>query len=422
MNWLLKIVDGPMKGAEIALLGGRRTSIGSSDDCDLVIADQALPAKACELDVSESAVTVLVEGGEAKILPPFEICSFGTTAIAVGPAEGAWQPLVMPKAEEKKVEAEGADDGEGVGEGEEKVDADGDAKADGEAEAEAASEKPPKHRRKGFGCLLGLILLLAVLFLLWFFWGRIVDRWPVVEMYRIKTVETVEGWWQAGKRLVITPEPVLEKGPTLEEIAATYGLVYTPASGDTASARLVGNVARRTERQAIRALALAEDPTVKFDLTDDESLHLSANELLFAMTEGALKAVSASNRVVTVAGFAPSAERLEAVARALVKDVPAVERLDLAAVQIGGTPPKEVAETAFVAPQEPVRKPTSPKKAASRPDYPIAGILAKPYPCVVMRNGLRLCEGAQVGTAVIVSIAPDRLILKEGGHEFEWRP
>lgn len=420
MNWLLKIVDGPMKGAEIALLGGRRTSVGSDDACDLVIADQSLAAKAFELDVSDTAVTVLVEGGEAKVLHPFEVRSFGTTAIAVGPAEGAWQPLVYPKPEE--VETKGVGE-EGVGQEGEKAEAETEAegKADGEAEGEA--EKPPKRRRKGCGCLLGLILLALVIFLLWFFWGRIVDRWPVAETYRAKAVETVKGWWHAGKRLVVKPEPVVVKGPTLEEIAATYALAYTPADGEKAPARLSGNVTLRTERLAIRALALADDPTVKLDLTDDESLLTSANELLFAATEGSLKASAASNRVVTVTGFAPSAEKLESVIRALSADVPAVERLDTSSVRVGGTPPAEVAETSFAETKpEPKAAPRAKKIAPSKPDYPIAGLLTKPYPCVVMRDGHRLCAGAQIGTAEIVRIETDRLVLKDGDREFDWKP
>lgn len=414
MSWLLKIVDGPMKGAEIALLGGRRTSVGSDDACDLVIADQTLAAKAFELDVSDSAVTLLVEGGETKVLHPFEVRAFGTTAIAIGPAEGPWEPLVYPKAEEEKVEEEKVEvEGGGAG----------DAKPDDAAEAAPEAEKPAKRRHRGVGCLIGLLLVVLVAFLLWFFWGRIVDRWPVVETYRAKTVETVKGWWLSGKRLVVKPEPVVEKGPTLAEIAATYGLAYTPAEGETTAARLAGNVALRTERLAIRALALSDDPTVKLDLTDDESLLLSANELLFAATDGSLKAVSASNRVVAVSGFAPSAERLEAVVRALATDVPAVERLDTSAVRVGGTPPAEVAETSFVEAAPAPKTVARPKKVQpSKPDYPIAGLLSKPYPCVVMRDGHRLCAGAQIGTAIIVRIASDRLVLKDGEREFEWKP
>ena len=55
-------------------------------------------------------------------------------------------------------------------------------------------------------------------------------------------------------------------------------------------------------------------------------------------------------------------------------------------------------------------------------DYPIAGILTAPYPCVVMRDGQRVMEGALIGTAVLVKIEADRLRMRDGGTEFEWKP
>lgn len=422
MNWLLKIVDGPMKGAEIELLGGRRTSVGSDDACDLVIADQALAAKAFELDVSDAAVTLIVEGGEAKVLHPFEVRTFGTTSVAIGPAEGAWEPLVYPEqaapqaetppaAEEAPAPAAAADAPR--------------PEADADTAPETAPEPAPRKRRRGLGCLFMLVLLGLVVFLVWFFWPRLVEKWPVCETCRVKTVERLTSWWRSGKALVVKSEPVVEKGPTLAEIAAQYGLALTPATAESPRACLSGNVRLRTERLAIRALALADDPSVRFDLTDDESLRTSANELLFVVTEGALQAVAASNRVVTLTGYAPNAAKLEYAVRALSKDVPSVARLDTTQVTVGGTPPKDVAQTAFVAGKTGEKTPAAEalKPATkTRHDYPIAGILTTPYPCVVMRNGLRLCEGAQVGSAVIVAIAADKLVLREGKTEFEWRP
>ena len=164
-----------------------------------------------------------------------------------------------------------------------------------------------------------------------------------------------------------------------------------------------------------------ENAQTTFDLTDDESLKASSDELLFVVTEGALKAVAASNRVVTLSGYAPSSAELERAIRALNADVPGIDRLETSAIQVGGTPPVAVAKTKFAAPGV---KATTPARAAAvaRRDYPIAGIITKPYPLVVMRNGLRLAEGAQVGTATIERIEEDKLILREGKTTFEWTP
>ena len=43
MNFLLKIVEGPNKGAEIALVEGVAVTLGKGDDCDIVLADPTLP-------------------------------------------------------------------------------------------------------------------------------------------------------------------------------------------------------------------------------------------------------------------------------------------------------------------------------------------------------------------------------------------
>ena len=67
MNWLLKIAEGPMKGAEIALVGGTRVKVGASDACDIVVADATLGEVAFELDVTESGVTLIRPDG--KVLP-----------------------------------------------------------------------------------------------------------------------------------------------------------------------------------------------------------------------------------------------------------------------------------------------------------------------------------------------------------------
>ena len=59
------------------------------------------------------------------------------------------------------------------------------------------------------------------------------------------------------------------------------------------------------------------DPACAFEVTDDETMLTSSQELLFAFTEGAIKAVAATNRTVVLTGFAPSPSSLERAIRAL---------------------------------------------------------------------------------------------------------
>lgn len=426
MSWLLKIVDGPMKGAEIALVNGFKVKVGSGDACDIVIADGALESVAFELDVAEAGVTLMKPTGEAKVLAPFEVAVFATTAVAVGPAEGKWKALVWPSPEaEAEPEAKPTE--------EPKAEAKPDEKASEAAKTEAAKDgKPaetPKKKRRGIGCLIWLIVLIVLGVALWWFWPRIVEKYPKAGEWKESAVTRVSSWssgaWGWCKGLFgVKPDapiaPQVDPVETLSSIAATHGLELTTRDGAPC---LKGNVARRTERLAIRALALKAEPNVQFDLTDDESLCKSADELLFVVTEGTLKAVAATNRVVTLTGAVPTAEKLETAVRALAADVPAIERLVTTDVKVGGTIERKPDGTVVVAAARPAPAPAAPKvKAPPARSYPIAGILTTPYPCVVMSNGLRLTEGAQIGTAVIERIEADRLVLKDGRETVEWRP
>ena len=412
MSFLLKIVEGPSRGAEIALAEGLRVSVGSGDDCDIVLADGSLAAKAFELDVTPDSVT-LVKGEETETLAPFAPFSVGTSTFAVGPADGDWPTglaeLVRETREKPAAPAAPTAGTKEVAEATE-------TKADSDA-----AETDRKHQ--GRGCLVSAVIFFVVLLLLsaalYFLWPKIAASCPAAEKGRVTLVEKSRAVWNWAKdscrRLKAKCEkvpPVVVPGPSLAEIAAQYGLSLSEKDG---APLLSGNLRRRTERLAIRSLAQADNPAVRFDLTDDESLRSAANELLFVVTEGALKAVTASNRVVTLEGGIPTAAALEKAVRALAADVKGVERLDTTGVIVGGPAPTAAATPSVQATRTRTAK-------ASSPDYPIAGILTAPYPCVVLRNGLRLTEGASIGTALLVKIEADKLTLKDGGATVEWKP
>lgn len=436
MDWLLKIVEGPMKGAEIALVEGFAVSFGSGDDCDIVVHDATVPARACELEAGASGVSITVGGGEAEVLPAFEVRSFGTTAFAVGPTDGEWEALVRPVAP-----AFERPDSENAASERAASSADAEDAATGRGN-DGGTDKPGRSRRSG--CLLWLVLLLlfiVAVVLAWWFWPKVAEKCPWAENARVVCVEKARTWLGAKNGQGCPEKRKSGKGAknfgspkfSLAELAESYGLALTNNSQSSVDCQLLsGNLKRRTERLAIRALALAADPNVKFDLTDDETLFSASTELIFACSDGALKVDAATNRVVTLSGYAPSALALEKALRALDADVKGIERLDTSRVHVGGTPPAEVAATPFVrekAPGEypvvviPAHTPEAPlpRKKAAR-DYPIAGILTIPYPCVVLRNGERLLEGAQIGKAELVKIETDRLTLKDDGQEVVWKP
>ena len=442
MSWLLKVVDGPVKGAEVALIEGTRVKVGSSSACDIVLPDASLAEEAFELDVSEGTVTLITPDGTQSQLTPFEIRDFGTTAVAIGPADEPWGELVRPAP---------------VAEA---------AKPEPEPEPEKPAEEEKKPRSSVFGIAVSRVLLaVAAVVVVVLLLGALalMRGCSRTDSHRDETVET---------RIL-----------SLEEIAAQHGLKLEK-DGDVRI--LKGNLRRRTERLAIRALALASDPRCKLDLTDDQTLLQACNDVLTLYSEGKVKAVSASNRVVRVAGHVSDSDQLERLLRAIDEDVRGVERVDVRGVSVNDmfavpTPIEErpveqrivevrvpgTSETnvvtnvvyvsaaaaerpaqatsaapvatpvatpsaAPVATPVPVpasprsatpgRLPTITKVAGKRAGLPFEGILTKPYPCVVLRDGLRILEGARVGAVKVVSIEADRLVLDDNGRLYEWRP
>ena len=409
MERLLKIVEGPMKGAEIALVAGTRVKVGSGDDCDIVIADASLASAAFELDVSDDAVTLITPDGETRELKDFEICEFGSTAVAVGPAVGAWGELFRPEPKAESTEPDSSE----------------------EPSAEAAPEppkqaepKPAKKRRSGCLIVLLILLLLGLLLgaLAYHYRDRYRDRLPSwTERCREQVPVLVERVKTMVRR---TPTEVkVTPPPTIQEIAASHGLRVEDRDGQTF---LVGNLKRRTERMAIRAMAIASDRTVKFDLTDDQSLKTAVADTLSLVTGGRLTVASVSNRVAKIEGTVTGPAQLANVLKALNQEVPQLVSCETsgvrAAIVAEEAPAKAVAQDGTPAPvaKKAVRavQPTAPVA----PKMPVAGILTTPYPCVVLTDGSRCLEGSRIGGLVLKRITAEELVFGSGESELKWRP
>ena len=126
MSFLLKIVEGPNKGAEIALVEGVAVTLGKGEDCDIVLADPTMPEAPITVEASADGVAV---GGEP--LESFSVKTFGATSFAVGPADAPWGELTWPKAEDREVQ-------DGKRESESPVRAD-----------PPAPEEPPREEEEG---------------------------------------------------------------------------------------------------------------------------------------------------------------------------------------------------------------------------------------------------------------------------------
>ena len=402
MNFLLKIVEGPNKGAEIALVEGVAVTLGKGEDCDIVLADPTMPDAPLSVEASADGVAV---GGVP--LESFSVKTFGATSFAVGPADAPWGELKWPKPEDREEEREN---------GEEST----------EPPPPPTTEPPsppatePSSRRRGgcLGCLFVVLgLLLVLIALVWLFWDALKPRaeslWE--KMYA--------GRSDSDDAPTVQPSGSDTRSSSLRDIAAKYALSLVESDG---RARISGNLKTRRDRLAATAEAYGAQPGVELDLSDDETLRTSAEDALFTLTEGALKVVAATNRVVSIAGSSRSPLLLKKTLEALNADLPKLRNVDASGVVISplmartdgdGAGDGEQADGIF-----PTRTPRRTSKKTASPTLPVCGILTTPYPCLVMRDGRRIMEGATVADSVIVEIGADSVTLTNSTGRFTWKP
>ena len=402
MNFMLKIVEGPNKGAEIALVEGVAVTLGKGEDCDIVLADPTMPDAPLSVEASADGVAV---GGVP--LESFSVKTFGATSFAVGPADAPWGELKWPKPEDREEEREN---------GEEST----------EPPPPPTTEPPPppatepSSRRRGgcFGCLFVLLgLLLVLIALVWLFWDALKPRaeslWEKMYAGRSGTDDTP----------TVQSSGSVTRSSSLRDIAAKYALSLVESDG---RARISGNLKTRRDRLAATAEAYGAQPGVELDLSDDETLRTSAEDALFTLTEGALKVVAATNRVVSIAGSSRSPLLLKKTLEALNADLPKLRNVDTSGVVISplmartdgaGAGDGEQADGIFS-----TRTPRRTSKKPASPTLPVCGILTTPYPCLVMRDGRRIMEGATVADSVIVEIGADSVTLTNSTGRFTWKP
>ena len=402
MNFLLKIVEGPNKGAEIALVEGVAVTLGKGEDCDIVLADPTMPDAPLSVEASADGVAV---GGVP--LESFSVKTFGATSFAVGPADAPWGELKWPKPEDREEEREN---------GEEST----------EPPPPPTTEPPsppatePSSRRRGgcFGCLFVLLgLLLVLIALVWLFWDALKPRaeslWEKMYAGRSDSDDTP----------TVQSSGSVTRSSSLRDIAAKYALSLVESDG---RARISGNLKTRRDRLAATAEAYGAQPGVELDLSDDETLRTSAEDALFTLTEGALKVVAATNRVVSIAGSSRSPLLLKKTLEALNADLPKLRNVDTSGVVISplmartdgdGAGDGEQADGIFS-----TRTPRRTSKKTASPTLPVCGILTTPYPCLVMRDGRRIMEGATIADSVIVEIGADSVTLTNSTGRFTWKP
>ena len=408
MSFILKIVEGPNRGAEIALVEGVAVTLGKGDECDIVLADSTLPEEPLSIEANGDAVSV---NGEQ--LEQFAVKTLGATSFAVGPADAPWGELKWPAKGEisrKDAEPQGKETQAEEAHGEEDL---RDSATPREEKADAP--EPEKKKHGCLGCLVVLVLLVLLLGVLaWLFRATVRPYAEKVLAYARESLHVGGGTGGAGMGAAL---PM-----TLSEVASSYGLELEENDGQ---AKLSGNLKTRAERLRATAEAYEARPGVDLDLSDDESFRASADDALFTITEGAIKVVAATNRVLSIAGTSSSPFALKRILESLNTDLPKLRDVDAAGVVYGMVPGNEKSEEGDGDDGEtPIgvfhaRRRTS---KAKEPSLPVCGILTTPYPCLVMRDGSRVLEGAALGGNVIVKIEADAVTVTNATGRFTWKP
>ena len=408
MSFILKIVEGPNRGAEIALVEGVAVTLGKGDECDIVLADSTLPEEPLSIEATGDAVTV---NGEQ--LEQFAVKTLGATSFAVGPADVPWGELKWPAKGEnsrKDAEPQGKETQAEEAHGEEDL---RDSATPREEKADAP--EPEKKKHGCLGCLVVLALLVLLLGVLaWLFRATVRPYAEKVLAYARESLHVGGGTGGAGMGAAL---PM-----TLSEVASSYGLELEENDGQ---AKLSGNLKTRAERLRATAEAYEARPGVDLDLSDDESFRAAADDALFTITEGAMKVVAATNRVLSIAGTSPSPFALKRILESLSADLPKLRDIDATGVAYGMVPGNEKSEEGDGDDGEtPIgvfhaRRRTS---KAKEPSLPVCGILTAPYPCLVMRDGSRVLEGAALDGNVIVKIEADAVTVTNATGRFTWKP
>ena len=385
MNFLLKIVQGPNAGAEVALVEGVAVSVGRADSCDIVLADASLPDVAFRLEPGADGVVLQADGAAPEALEPFAVKTFGSTSFAIGPADAPWGALKWPEARPAPQDAPPPP-----------------APAPAEEPAPAPAER--KSRRGcGLGCLLlALLLLAAAAVLLWLFRDRVAEFRGRLAASRGNAPAGDVGDQAASLR-------------PLDWLVAEFpGLVVAEKNGRTV---VSGNFETRAQRLAAAAELYQRNPGVALELTDDQSMRTAAEDTLNLLSLATLRVAEATNRVVALSGTASSATELRHAIEALNDDIRHLANVDVSQVEL-------LAPSVDIGAAAPAETPAQARRrtAPAAPALPVCGIVTTPYPCLVLRDGRRVFEGANWGENYILKIEADSVTVTNAAGRFTWKP
>ena len=116
---------------------------------------------------------------------------------------------------------------------------------------------------------------------------------------------------------------------------------------------------------------------------------------------------------MSVTGVSPSPQALSKTLKALNGDIPKLRALDVSAVAI---------DSSATSAEEVARQVAKRRATRREPSLPVCGILTTPYPCLVLRSGARILEGASFGDSVVLKIEADAVTITNATGRFVWKP
>lgn len=423
MSFLLKIVEGPNKGAEIALVEGTTISMGRGDDCDIILTDSLLDEKACDVEVTQERVMLLYPDGRQLRMEPFKVVTIGATSLALGPEDGAWRDLIWEKPVEKTLPPEHIEL--------EEADGENPAKSDDIADEVPRSEKKASilHSLRWIWLVVIFLIAMVISFLIALYLcpekisqvtGGRCDKVAEIcnpffercSTHLKRGCETVREWFKSEEQkkaeaLALIP---VEK---LDDIVGELGLekVKSPGGKDVVK----GDFATRVDRLRATARIYHSGTNVELDFVDQESLYVAIESLLSLVTDGRIKLEKLEGRAAALKGVAFSTQDLRKTLDALSRDVPKLEKVDCAGVTLGTVETDKVEDVGEDLKIKVAKHPSS-------PSLPVVGILTTPYKCLVLKSGARVVEGAHFGDFTITAIHADSVELSNGSEKFFWRP
>lgn len=310
---ILRILNPPHSGAQ-AEIGLDPLSIGSSEDCDLVLSDPLLQPDHCKIRLTDDGIEVELTGGGAHVdgepvaESPFtvragQVLSIGSTHIAFGDPGQVWSAISIPVIKR-------------LGESAPTTEGEGPAEVSSEKKQDAPADTPQAASMRRFRlAVLGSAVLLTILLVALFFYKAQEQR-GMTSMARVPGNQNIlrNDYFKTDLDNEAA-ERVAEK--IRSEVSGAAVSIYER------SGRAVLRVYVRTREQASQAQSLANSSGSQIfsEIVSLEEIEKSA-QMIAAMQGFELDVTFSKDGTAYWSGFVPAQADWKALLQRLEVDLP----------------------------------------------------------------------------------------------------